>query len=107
MTALQKTDYYPFGKTSPALVGENKYLYNDKELQDDLEQFDYGARLYDPIIGRWNVIDPLARYFEDISPYNYANNNPVLIVDLDGMVSEEKPKPKPIDLNEVVIKVNR
>ena len=85
--------YYPFGLTFNSYQRitskQNDYLYNGKELQDelDLNWLDYGARMYDPAIGRWHVIDPLSDTPKNssYSPYNFVVNNPILFMDPDGM----------------------
>lgn len=62
------------------------YKYYGKEFQDELglNLYDYGARNYDPAIGRWMNIDALAGKWQEYSPYNYTLNNPVFFVDPDG-----------------------
>ncbi|MCT4647723.1 MAG: DUF6443 domain-containing protein, partial [Carboxylicivirga sp.] len=87
-TILDQTDYYPFGMAmNMSLFGsgqKNLYKYNGKELQDDaigngsLDWYDYGARFYDPTIGRFFTQDRFAEKYMETSPYHYALNNPIL-----------------------------
>lgn len=90
-SVLEQTDYYPFGmqitragQTVPS--PPNGYKYNGKELQTDLDlgQYDYGARFYDPVIGRFNVIDRFAEKYYGLTNYQYAANNPIKNIDLNG-----------------------
>ncbi|MNX77353.1 hypothetical protein D3C86_1088930 [compost metagenome] len=87
---IEENNYYPFGLKHKGyndyVATGNKYKYNGKELQDEmgLGVYDYGARFYDPATGRWYTVDAMAEKYSEMSPYNYALNNPVIYVDPDG-----------------------
>ena len=90
---IEENNYYPFGlkhkgynnvvtSTNPA----QNYKFNGKELNEELglDWYDYGARNYQPDLGRWMNVDPLAEKFYDMSPYHMAGNNPVVFMDYNG-----------------------
>ncbi|MGH2666740.1 DUF6443 domain-containing protein [Flavobacterium sp.] len=91
---IEENNYYPFGLKHEGYndygVSNNKHKYNGKELQDELglNFYDYGARNYDPALGRWMNIDPLAEQSRRFTPYAYALNNPVFFIDPDGMKAQ-------------------
>ena len=89
----QVTNYYPFGAPyadENAIKGESlqPYKYNGKELDlmHGLNTYDYGARQYDPILARWDRVDPLCEKDYPTSPYVFCGNNPVNRVDKDGRI---------------------
>ena len=90
-TVRQVTNYYPFGTPyteSSAVMDASlqPYKYNGKELDrmHGLNTYDYGARQYNPVLGRWDRMDPLCEKYYDVSPYGYCGNNPVNAIDPDG-----------------------
>lgn len=107
---VQQTDYYPFGLAfNKAGSSDNKFLYNGKELQEDmignglLDWYDYGARMYDPALGRFHTPDPLAEYRYNMTPYHYVMNNPMKFIDPNGLQEEEPEVIVHVSLPEVTV----
>ncbi len=71
---------------SQILGVENTFKYNGKELESEfgLHWYDYGARFYDPQLGRWHVLDPKAELLESSSGYVYSLNSPINFIDKNG-----------------------
>lgn len=90
VTYLEDFHYYPFGMLLEGIGStagsSNKYRFNGKELNEDfgLNLYDYGARWYDPSLGRWGTIDPRSRKYTNWSPYNYVLCNPLSNTDPNG-----------------------
>ena len=95
---IEEDHYYSFGLKIAGISSkklpdpnegnvDNKHLYNDKELWDDadLNWYDYGFRNYDPQIGRFPQLDPLTDDYPHYTPFQYAGNEPIANVDLDGL----------------------
>jgi len=111
LTILEEDHYYPYGLTHKGYNGNHRvfditggnitltpvnsflgdtytYGFGGKEQQEEfgIAMYDFGARNYDPALGRWMNVDPLAELMRRHSPYNYAFNNPMFFVDPDGML---------------------
>ncbi len=75
-------DYYPYGENKAAAGNEETvYQFTGKELDSEIGLHYFGARFYDASIGRWLAPDPAGQGF---SPYAYAGNSPLVMVDPDG-----------------------
>ena len=95
-------NYYPFGGTFNSYTSgtKNNYLYGGKELQEETQVYDFEARMYDPWLGRFNSVDPLADITEFLTPYHYVRNNPMIRVDPTGLTDYTLNK-KTGEINEV------
>ncbi len=85
------TDYYSYGALLPGRnsISGYRFAFQGKEKDDEIkgngDSYDFGARIYDPRLGRWLSIDPLGETTPQRSPYNGMGNNPVLMKDGNGM----------------------
>jgi len=62
-------------------------MEKDDELKSTSgSSYDFGARMYDPRLGRWLSLDLAARNYPGVSDYSFALNNPLIFIDPDGRV---------------------
>jgi RHS repeat-associated protein len=90
MTIFQKET------TEEIYVSENTFTYKPKyrygfngmERDDEMKgignSHDFGARLYDPRLGRWFSLDPHSVNYPGLSDYSFVGNMPLIAVDPDG-----------------------
>ncbi len=94
-TLKEEAHYYPHGLpiTGMGSTADNykenrrKYQGNEYITNVGLDWMDFSNRQYDPQIGRFLGVDPLADNGgqEILSPYSAMANNPLLFVDPDGL----------------------
>lgn len=84
---IWRQDYYAFGQDYGSTATGNKYKFNGKPLEANTGLYYYGARYYDPVIGRFVSCDPVLGSLENpqtFNPYSYCINNPQTYVDPNG-----------------------
>lgn len=92
---LQSMNYYPFGAqfcdgSTASEVQSRKYNGKELDKMHGLNTYDYGARQYNPVLGRWDRVDPLCEKYYDVSPYVYCLDNPVKYIDIYGMAPGDR-----------------
>jgi RHS repeat-associated protein len=69
--------------------GLYRYGFNGKENDNEVtgkgNQQDYGFRIYDPRLSRFLSTDPLAKSYPMLTPFSFAENQPISSIDLDGL----------------------
>ena len=81
---ISKIGYEPYGRIVEKLSGGDEGVrqkYTGKEYDEDSGLYYFGARYYDPILGRFLSPDPAWQYH---SPYVYGANDPLAGRDPDG-----------------------
>ena len=85
--AVEETNhYYLFGGVFASSTSTQPYKYNSKEYdtKKGLNWYDYGARHYDAVLGRFMTVDPLAEKYYSESLYTYCYSNPINCIEPNG-----------------------
>ena len=92
--SVSQKDYLSFGAVTKGRNFENeeyRYTFNGKEMDKSTGWQNYGFRDYNPVYKRFDRIDPLAKDYPWYTPYQFAGNEPINAIDLDGL--------EPLDIN--------
>jgi RHS repeat-associated protein len=100
---VNREEYTPYGETSFGSFARKRYRFTGKERDEESGFYYHGARHYAPWLARWISVDPLGlsgppqdnKVQRSIDPYCYAENNPLVFVDVTGLqsISPESTKP--------------
>jgi len=86
--AVETTEYMPFGQTRDQTgTAISNYKFTDQELDPSTGLYNYDARLYDPVIGRFISADSIVEDIfipQTLNRYSYVRNNPLRYTDPTG-----------------------
>jgi RHS repeat-associated protein len=91
-TIVSTADYSPFGvQLDERTVSAETYRYGfqgqekDDELKGAGNSVNYTYRMHDPRLGRFFAVDPLGDLYEYLTPYQFASNSPIYMLELEGL----------------------
>jgi len=85
---MQHLQYFPYGELFVSQRNsefDTRYKFTAKELDNETSYTYFGARYYDSELSGWLSIDPMSDKYPSLSPYCYSADNPVVLVDPNGM----------------------
>jgi RHS repeat-associated protein len=93
----ERMEYFPFGTYREAIdykptFPDVYYTFTGQEEDDELGFYNYKARLYDPVLGRFITPDSIVPDYsnpQSLNRYSYALNNPLRYTDPTGHQSDE------------------
>ena len=91
---LEMNNYFPFGMLKEGMFANSgegyRYGFNSYEKDDEIKglgnSIDFGARIYDPRLGRFKSLDPMGRIYPGRSHYLFAGNSPIAFIDKGGLL---------------------
>jgi RHS repeat-associated protein len=89
---MQHIQYLPYGELFVSQRNsefDSRYKFTAKELDNETSYTYFGARYYDSELSGWLSVDPMSDKYPSLSPYCYSANNPVVLVDPNGMCIDE------------------
>lgn len=88
----EENHYYPFGLkhkgyNNNQIGRDHKFDYLGQERHEDLglNWIEFRYRQSDPSIGRFFGVDPISEEYYSISTYQFAHNNPVWKIEIEGL----------------------
>jgi RHS repeat-associated protein len=89
--AIQHFMYLPFGEDwiqQKTTSWSSPYTFSGKEKDAETGYGYFGARYYDSGLSIWLSVDPMSDERLWLTPYNYCQNNPIILIDPDGNKDE-------------------
>lgn len=86
-------DYSPFGVTLDgrkfSISDDYRYGFQGQEHDDEVKgegnSVNFRYRMHDPRLGRFFAVDPLVSSYPELTPYQFASNSPIFMMELEGL----------------------